>query len=117
MADDPPSAGTPGALPRSEPPPAAGTAPDPIAPDPRIDLNSRIERRVWLLRRGADRAEARSGVKFGQRQFRVYVNGGLLWSRSYAIDESAQFDADAAARLAEFLSLGWEAPADPATTD
>lgn len=97
MADEPPSTGTPD------------------VPDPRLDLNSRIERRVWLLHKGGDRAEARAGVKFGQRQFRVYVNGGLLWSRNYALDETAQFDADAAARLAEFIALGWELPGDSPT--
>ena len=79
-------------------------------PVPHVDLNSRIERRLWLLQRGSDRAEARMCAKFGRREFRVYVNGGLLWSRNYALDETARFDADAAAKQAEFAALGWEAP-------
>lgn len=83
------------------------------APAPPVDTNSRIERRLWLLRRGADRAEGRSGIKFGRREFRVYVNGGLLWSRNYALDETAQFDADAASRFDEFVGLGWQASGDP----
>lgn len=111
MADDSPSSSTPNPPAGSDR--AATPAPAPDAHgDPRIDLNSRIERRVWLLHKGADRAEARAGIKFGHREFRVYVNGGLLWSRNYALDETAQFDADAAARLAEFIALGWELPGD-----
>ena len=77
---------------------------------PPPDLNSRIERRLWLLHRGADKAEARMSAKFGRREFRVYVNGQLLWSRNYAIDETARFDDDAAAKHAEFLALGWASP-------
>lgn len=92
--------------------PAAAPGP---RPDPLVDLNSRIERRIWLLHKGADRAEARAGIKFGRREFRVYVNGGLLWSRNYALDETAHFDADAAARRAEFVALGWEPPGEPPT--
>ena len=30
-------------------------------------------------------------AKFGRREFRVYVNGGLLWSRNYAIDERGRW--------------------------
>jgi hypothetical protein len=75
------------------------------------DLHSRIERRLWLLHRAADTAEARMSAKFGRREFRVYVNGELLWSRNYAIDETARFDADAAAKHDELLALGWEPPA------
>lgn len=74
------------------------------------DLNSRIERRLWVLRRGADTAEARMTAKFGRREFRVYVNGELLWSRNYAIDETVRFDEDAAAKQREFVGLGWESP-------
>lgn len=96
-------------------PETSATSPEEPAPMPlpAVDTNSRIERRLWLLRKGADRAEGRSGIKFGRREFRVYVNGGLLWSRNYALDETAQFDADAASRFDEFVGLGWEAPADP----
>ena len=74
------------------------------------DLSSRIERRLWLLHRGADKAEARMTAKFGRREFRVYVNGELLWSRNYAIDDTARFDDDAAAKHAELVALGWESP-------
>lgn len=81
-------------------------------PVPAPDLNSRIERRLWLLRRGADTAEARMSAKFGRREFRVYVNGELLWSRNYAIGETVQFDDDAAAKHREFVALGWESPGD-----
>ena len=73
---------------------------------------SRIETRLWLLGRGTDRAEARMCAKFGRRDFRVYVNGGLLWSRNYTLDETQRFDSDAAARYEEFLALGWEAPGE-----
>ena len=82
-------------------------------PAPRGDLNSRIETRLWLLRKGADKAEARMCAKFGRREFRVYVNGGLLWSRNYALGETEHFDGDAAAKRDEFLALGWEAPEEP----
>ncbi len=78
------------------------------APAARVDLNSRIETRLWLLRKGADKAEARMCAKFGRRDFRIYVNGGLLWSRNYALDERQHFDEHAAAKRDEFLSLGWE---------
>ena len=77
---------------------------------PQPDLNSRVERRLWLLHRGTDKAEARMCAKFGRREFRVYVNGELLWSRNYAIDETTRFDDDAAAKHAEFLALGWASP-------
>lgn len=92
-------------------------APDPTdvtgaLPAVRADLNSRIETRLWLLRKGADKAEARMCAKFGRREFRVYVNGGLLWSRNYTLDETQHFDDDAAAKREEFLALGWEAPAE-----
>ena len=63
-----------------------------------------------LLHRGADKAEARMCAKFGRREFRVYVNGELLWSRNYAIDETVRFDEDAAAKHTEFVALGWESP-------
>lgn len=85
-----------------EPPPAGPT-----------HLNSRIETRLWLVSKGADKAEARMCAKFGRREFRVYVNGGLLWSRNYTLDETQHFDRDAAAKREEFLALGWEAPGDP----
>ncbi len=78
----------------------------------RADLNSRIETRLWLLRKGTDKAEARMCAKFGRREFRVYVNGGLLWSRNYLLDETQHFDGDAAAKREEFIALGWEAPED-----
>ena len=48
--------------------------------------------------KGADRAEARMCVKFARREFRVYVNGELLWSRNYGLEDTRQFDADAAAK-------------------
>ena len=96
-----------------------GAQPDPDQPGmpdgvpaARVDLNSRIETRLWLLRRGTDRAEARMCAKFGRRDFRVYVNGGLLWSRNYALDETQHFDGDAAAKREEFIALGWEVPAE-----
>jgi hypothetical protein len=78
-------------------------------PAPSPDLHSRIERRLWLLHRGTDKAEARMSAKFGRREFRVYVNGELLWSRNYAIDDTVRFDEDAAAKHAEFVGLGWAA--------
>jgi hypothetical protein len=81
-----------------------------LHPSPHVDLNSRVERRLWQLQRGTDKAEARMCAKFGRREFRVYVNGGLLWSRNYALDETTRFDADAAAKFEEFVSLGWESP-------
>jgi hypothetical protein len=84
-----------------------------LPPSPPPDLNSRIERRLWLLHRGADRAEARMCAKFGRREFRVYVNGGLLWSRNYALDETQRFDADAAAKREEFEAIGWASPDAP----
>ncbi len=85
----------------------------PVAPPaPRVDLNSRVETRLWLLRRGTDQAEARMCAKFGRRDFRVYVNGGLLWSRNYTLDETQRFDGDAAAKREEFIALGWEVPGD-----
>lgn len=89
------------------PPDHAAASPVP-ADAARPDLNSRIERRLWMLRRGTDRAEARMTVKFARREFRVYVNGELLWSRNYALEDAAQFDADAAAKRAEFTGSGWE---------
>jgi hypothetical protein len=106
MAEDDERAGNPQAVPDQtgvpDAPPAAG----------RVDLNSRIETRLWLLRRGTDRAEARMCAKFGRRDFRVYVNGGLLWSRNYTLDETEHFDGDAAAKREEFIALGWEVPDD-----
>jgi hypothetical protein len=98
------------ARPQTAPEPAG--VPDPQPPALRVDLNSRIETRLWLLRRGPDRAEARMCTKFGRRDFRVYVNGGLLWSRNYTLDETQHFDGDAAAKRAEFIALGWEDPDD-----
>jgi len=86
-----------------------------LPPSPPLDLNSRIERRLWLLQRGADRAEARMCAKFGRREFRVYVNGGLLWSRNYTFDETRRFDEDAAAKRDEFVALGWHVPGAPAS--
>ena len=74
------------------------------------NADSRIEIPLWRLLRGSDRAEARLCVKFGRRDFRVYVNGELLWSRNYAFDETERFDADAAAKRDEFIAQGWEAP-------
>jgi len=84
-----------------------------LPPSPPLDLNSRIERRLWLLQRGPDRAEARMCAKFGRREFRVYVNGGLLWSRNYTLDETRRFDEDAAAKRDEFVALGWNVPGAP----
>jgi hypothetical protein len=76
----------------------------------RVDHNSRIETRLWQLHKGADRAEARMCVKFARREFRVYVNGALLWSRNYGLEDTRQFDADAAAKHREMTGLGWDAP-------
>ena len=95
--------------PQSVPDQAAVPEPPPAM---RVDLNSRIETRLWLLHKGADKAEARMCAKFGRREFRVYVNGGLLWSRNYTLDETEHFDRDAAAKREEFLALGWDAPGD-----
>jgi hypothetical protein len=89
------------------PPDHAPAAPAP-ADAARSDLNSRIERRLWMLRRGPDRAEARMTVKFARLEFRVYVNGELLWSRNYAPEDRARFDTDAAAKQGEFTGSGWE---------
>jgi hypothetical protein len=47
-------------------------------------------------------------VKFARLEFRVYVNGELLWSRNYAPEDRAQFDTDAAAKQGEFTGSGWE---------
>ena len=77
--------------------------------DARIDHNSRIETRLWQLDKGADRAEARKCVKFARLEFRVYVNGELLWSRNYGLDDVRRFDADAGAKYQEMTGLGWEA--------
>jgi len=90
-------------VPAPDPAPAPATN---TTPAPRADLNSRVERRLWVLYRGSDRAEARVGIKFGHREFRVYVNGGLLWSRNYALDD-VHLDADAAAKHQEFVDAGW----------
>ncbi len=49
-------------------------------------------------------------VKFARREFRVYVNGGLLWSRNYTLEDTQGFDADAAAKYREFIALGWDLP-------
>ena len=89
---------------------AAGQANSPSArPSDHAELDSRIEIPLWRLLRDSDRAEARLCVKFGRRDFRVYVNGELLWSRNYAFDETEHFDADAAAKRDEFIAQGWEA--------
>ena len=89
----------------------AGQANSPSArPSDHTELDSRIEIPLWRLLRGSDRADARLCVKFGRRDFRVYVNGELLWSRNYAFDETERFDADAAAKRDEFIAQGWEAP-------
>jgi hypothetical protein len=100
----------------SDQPPTPSAAPDqgPAAvpsaiPDARIDHNSRIETRLWQLHKGADRAEARRCIKFGRLEFRVYVNGELLWSRNYGLDDVSQFDANADAKHQEMTALGWEA--------
>jgi hypothetical protein len=95
------------------PTPNAASYPDPAAvpsavSDGRIDHNSRIETRLWQLRKGPDRAEARRCVKFARLEFRVYVNGELLWSRNYGLDDVRQFDADAEAKRQEMTGLGWE---------
>ena len=74
------------------------------------DTNSRVETRLWQLHKGSDRAEARMCVKFARREFRVYVNGGLLWSRNYTLEDTQGFDADAAAKYREFIALGWDPP-------
>lgn len=75
-----------------------------------MDFNSRIETPLWRLTRGADRAEARMRVKFNRREFRVFVNGELLWSRNYGLEDQAQFDADAAVKYQEMTGQGWEPP-------
>ena len=77
------------------------------------EYNSRIETPLWRLQRGADRAEARMRVKFSRREFRVYINGELLWSRNFGLDDTAEFDAAATAKYEELTGLGWE-PADGA---
>lgn len=74
------------------------------------DTNSRVEIRLWQLHKAGDRAEARMCVKFARREFRVYVNGGLLWSRNYTLEDTQGFDADAAAKYREFIALGWDPP-------
>jgi hypothetical protein len=79
-----------------------------------MDFNSRIETPLWRLQRGADRADARMRVKFNRREFRVYINGELLWSRNYGLDDSAQFDADSAAKYEELTGLGWAPPSTEA---
>jgi hypothetical protein len=79
-------------------------------PSEHAESNSRIETHLWLLFRGRDRAEARMCVKFGRRDFRVYVNGELLWSRNYAFDDTQSFDALSAAKREEFVGQGWVAP-------
>ena len=74
------------------------------------DLGSRIETRLWFLHKGVDRAEARMCTKFGRRDFRVYVNGQLLWSRNYAVTEMTRFHADSTAKFNELVALGWDVP-------
>ena len=74
------------------------------------EANSRVEVRLWQLHKGGDRAEARMCVKFARREFRVYVNGGLLWSCNYTLEDTQRFDADAAAKYREFTALGWDPP-------
>lgn len=81
-----------------------------------MDFNSRIETPLWRLSKGADRAEARTRVKFARREFRVYINGELLWSRNYGLDDAAQLESDAAAKYAELTGDGWQAPATDAKT-
>ena len=80
-----------------------------------VDLNSRIETRLWVLHKGSNRAEARRCIKFRRRDFRVYVNGQLLWSRNFAFEAAQAFDEHATAKHGEFLADGWvttdEAPA------
>lgn len=93
--------------------PAAPSSDDTVDVSQPVDLNSRVERRLWLLQRGADKAEARMSAKFGRREFRVYVNGELLWSRSYSATETSHFDADAAAKCDELVALGWALPDAP----
>lgn len=95
---------TPGAAPDQGPAAVASAV-----TDARIDHNSRIETRLWQLHKGADRAEARKCIKFARREFRVYVNGELLWSRNYGLDDVQQFDADADATYQEMTGLGWKA--------
>jgi hypothetical protein len=94
MSDDPSSKGAPAPAPA-------------LDAEPRPDYNSRVETRLWLLRKDDERAEARMRVKFARREFRLYVNGELLWSRNYDVDDLAQFDAHAAAKHDEYVALGW----------
>jgi hypothetical protein len=101
MSDQPP---TPNAAPGPGPAAVPGAN-----GDARIDHNSRIETRLWQLRKGPDRAEARRCIKFARLEFRVYVNGELLWSRNYGLDDVRQFDANADAKYQEMIGLGWEA--------
>lgn len=91
----------------------AAPSPDPDALSQQVELNSRIERRLWQLQRGGDKAEARMSAKFGRREFRVYINGELLWSRNYAAAETTHADSDAAAKFDELVALGWESPDAP----
>jgi hypothetical protein len=95
--------------PRNTAPDPSGAAVPGTVSDGRIDHNSRIETRLWQLRKGRDRAEARRCVKFARLEFRVYVNGELLWSRNYDLDDVRRFDADAHAKHQEMTGLGWEA--------
>jgi hypothetical protein len=97
-----------GSTPRPAPD-VAPVTPATTTADVRIDYNSRIETRLWQLHKGSDRADARKCIKFARREFRVYVNGELLWSRNYGLDDVAQFDVDAEAKRQEMLGLGWEA--------
>jgi len=90
--------------------PGEADAAAPEAAAPVVDPGSRVETRLWLLAKGADRAEARMCIKFGRRDFRVYVNGELLWSRNYAFTDTQRFNDDSTAKFNEFTALGWDPP-------
>ena len=79
------------------------------ASSPTIPENndSRVEIRLWRLAKGPDRTEARMCTKFGRRDFRVYVNGELLWSRNYVAADQQGFDDDARAKYHELIAAGW----------